>query len=93
MVHNKALAADARWWLDGLPELIAGLQRDWSIRVGRPFEDATEAFVIEAATDDGTPAVLKVVVPRDGEAAGHEITALRLCEGEGCVALLRDDVG
>ncbi len=93
VVHNKALAADARWWLDGLPELIAGLQRDWSIRVGRPFEDATEAFVIEAATDDGTPAVLKVVVPRDGEAAGHEITALRLCEGEGCVALLRDDVG
>lgn len=57
MVRNKALAAGARWWLDGLPELIAGLERDWSIRVGRPFEDATEAFVSEAATDDGTPAI------------------------------------
>ena len=47
----------------------------------------------EAETADGAPAVLKLVVPRDGDAAAHEIAALRLCAGEGCVALLRHDVG
>ena len=92
-VRNKALAAGARWWLDGLPDLIADLERDWSIRVGSSFADATEAFVSEAVTEDGTTAVLKLVVPRSGNAAAYEITALRLCGGEGCVGLLRDDVG
>jgi streptomycin 6-kinase len=93
LVRNKALAAGARWWLDGLPDLIADLERDRSIRVGSSFADATEAFVSEAVTEDGTRAVLKLVVPRSGNAAACEITALRVCGGEGCVGLLRDDVG
>ena len=48
MVRNKALAAGAERWLDDLPGLIASLERDWRITVGRPFPDATEAFVAEA---------------------------------------------
>ena len=83
----------ARRWIDGLPDLIAGLERDWAMRVGRAYGDATEAFVCEADAgrrDAGRP---KVVVPREGDAAAHEITALRLCGGQGCVALLRHDVG
>ena len=79
-------------WLAELPELIAGLEHDWSIRVGSTRSDATEAFVADAALEDATPVVVKVVVPRDGDAAAREITALRLCAGEGCVVLLRDDV-
>jgi len=35
--------------------------------------------------------VLKLIVPRDGDAAAHEITALRLAAGEGCPALLESD--
>ena len=46
----------------------------------------------EATTDDGTLAVLKLMVPRPGNAAAHEITALRLAAGEGCALLLRSDV-
>jgi streptomycin 6-kinase len=91
VVREKALAAGARQWLDDLPELVEGLQRDWSIRVGRPYHDATEAFVARARQSDGTPAVLKLMVPRATDAAGHEITALRLAGGEGCVRLLRAD--
>ncbi len=93
MVRNEALAAGARWWLDGLSDLIGSLERDWSMRVGRAYGDATEAFVCEATLADGSPAVLKLVVPRDGDAAAHEIAALRLCDGRGCVALLRHDGG
>ena len=91
-VRHKALIADAARWLDELPGLVADLERDWSVRVGRPYPDATEAFVAEAVQADGTPAVLKVLVPRAGNNARDEITVLRLTEGQGCVQLLRHDV-
>jgi streptomycin 6-kinase len=40
---------------------------------------------------DGTPAVLKLLIPQDSAAARHEITMLRLAGGQGCVGLLRHD--
>ena len=92
MVRNKACAAGAEWWIEALPDLIATLEQEWSITVGRPYADATEAFVAEATLDNGAPAVLKLVVPRDGDAARNEAIALRLASGVGCVQLLRDDV-
>jgi streptomycin 6-kinase len=92
VVRAKAHAVGATEWLDALPDLVAHLGREWSISVGRPYPDATEAFVAEAVLADGTPVVLKVVVPRDGDAAANEITALRLAGGDGCARLLRDDV-
>jgi streptomycin 6-kinase len=53
---------------------------------------SSTALVAEVTAEDGTPAVLKLMVPRDGDAAAHEITVLRLTSGTGCVRLLRDDV-
>jgi streptomycin 6-kinase len=93
VVRNKASAVGAEQWLAGLPDLVASVARDWSLRVGRMYEDATEAFVAEATREDGTPAVLKLVIPREGADADHEITALKLTNGRGCARLLRDDVG
>ena len=91
VVRNKAAAVGAAQWLADLPALVAGLEREWSIEVGLPCADATEAFVAEATLADGTPVVLKLLVPRDGDAAANEITVLRLTNGGGCVRLLRDD--
>ena len=91
VVRQKALAAGAGRWLDDLPVLVAGLEQDWSIRVGLPYHDATEAYVARARLGDGTPAVLKLMIPRATDDAAHEITALRLADGEGCVRLLRAD--
>ncbi len=91
VVRNKALAVDAAPWLRDLPDLIAALEREWSITVGRPYADSTEAFVAEAALGNGEPAVLKLIVPRAGGVAKNEITVLRLANGEGCVRLLRAD--
>jgi streptomycin 6-kinase len=91
VVRNKATGVGAGGWLDELPALVDSLSREWSLTVGRPYDDATEAFVAEATLADGTPAVLKLLVPRDGDAANHEITVLRLVDGEGCVRLLRSD--
>ena len=91
IVRNKAVAVGAAHWLDELPGLVASLEREWSVSVVRPFEDATEAFVAEAVLDDGTRAVLKLLVPHADDAATNEITVLRLTNGTGCVRLLRDD--
>ncbi|HXL88764.1 MAG TPA: aminoglycoside phosphotransferase family protein, partial [Streptosporangiaceae bacterium] len=91
-VRSKALAVGAEQWLDDLPDLIADLERDWSISVGRPYGDPTEAFVAEATLADGTPAVLKLVIPRDGNHAANEATVLRIAGGDGCVRMLREDL-
>jgi streptomycin 6-kinase len=91
VVRQKALAVGARAWLDDLPLLVASLEHDWSIAVGDAYSDSTEAFVAKGTCEDGTPAVLKLLVPRSGDAAANEITVLRLTRGEGCVRLLRDD--
>ena len=44
VVRRKARNAGAEHWLDVLPDLLQSLERDWLIRVGTPFEDATEAY-------------------------------------------------
>lgn len=90
-MRNKAAAAGASAWLDALPSLVSALEQEWSFRAGTAFGDATEAFVAAAELSDGTPAVLKLLVPRSSGAARHEITALRLAGGSGCVRLLRSD--
>jgi streptomycin 6-kinase len=91
VVRAKAVRAGAPGWLAGLPELVAGLERDWGITVGRPYGNPTEAYVAEAVCADGTPAVLKLIVPRPRQAA-DEITVLRLADGAGCARLLASDV-
>jgi streptomycin 6-kinase len=91
-VRNKAVTYGATEWLDDLPATVASLEADWSITIGRAFDDATEAYVVEATMEDGTPAVLKVLLPHDLRAE-REIDALRLADGDGLVQLLRDDPG
>ncbi len=91
VVRNKAIAAGASHWLNELPALVARLEGEWSFSVGRPLDGGTESFVAEVILADGTPAVLKLLIPRDRDAAANEITVLRLSDGEGCARLLRDD--
>jgi len=93
ILRNHAVAAGAERWLDDLPMLVHHLEQQWDITVGRSLAGATEAYVAEAMTSAGQQVVLKVLVPLSGGRARHEITALRLADGQGCVALLRDDPG
>jgi streptomycin 6-kinase len=91
LVRQKAFAVGASLWLDNLPLLVASVEKEWGIAVGDAYSDATEAFVANATCEDGTAAVLKLIVPRSGDAAENEIAVLRLTGGEGCVRPLRDD--
>jgi streptomycin 6-kinase len=90
-VRNKVRAAGVEDWLERLPAVISSLEADWSIAVGHPFTDGSEAYVAEATRADGTAAVLKVPVPGVGNDAAAEATVLRLVAGEGCPALYRYD--
>ena len=90
-VRQKALLADARWWLEDLPSLVSELERAWSITVGAPFPGATEALVAPAVTEEGSDVVVKLVVPGSVEATRREIEVLRLVDGDGCASLLRHD--
>jgi streptomycin 6-kinase len=92
VVRNRAVAEGHADWIDALADIVRGLERDWSIQVGRTYDEGTEAFVADAVLADGTPAVLKILVPRRGGAIDdHEATVLRLAGGDGCPVLYRDD--
>ena len=92
VVRNRAISEGHAAWVDELPNVVDRLAGDWSIEVGRVYEDGTEAFVADAVLADGTPAVLKVLVPRRGGGIDdHEATVLRLADGEGSPILYRED--
>ncbi|HEY2552528.1 MAG TPA: aminoglycoside phosphotransferase family protein [Streptosporangiaceae bacterium] len=91
VVRNMARSAGAQDWLDGLSALVSSLEADWSITVGRPYQGGSEAFVADATKADGTLAVLKLLMPGEGNGPSNEATVLRLAGGEGCPALDRFD--
>lgn len=89
LVRNRALAQGAGAWLDALPALVAGLEADWRIAVGRSYHEGSEGLVCAATLEDGTPAVLKLLSNLDS--VRQECTVLRLANGEGCARLLAHD--
>src|SRR5690625_7924356 len=84
VVRRKAMVAGANRWLDELPALISELERRWNVIVGRPYGDPTEAYVAEATRADGTGAVGRLMVPREGNHVRHETAGLPLGHGHAC---------
>lgn len=91
IVANKARAAGDDAWLAEIDALVASLATEWDLTIGATIDGGTEALVVEAATNEGRDAVLKLLVPRDGSNAREEAAVLRACGGEGCAELLRAD--
>lgn len=77
-------------WLDALPRLIAACERRWRITAEPPFP-LSYHYVAPARRADGTEVVLKLGLPGD-EHVNDQITALRLCDGQGMVRLLDADL-
>jgi streptomycin 6-kinase len=91
-VRRKAIALGQTAWLDVLQSLVPEVAREWELTVGRVFQEATEALVVEATLSDGTAAVLKLLVPGRVDAARREALVLDLVGGEGCARLIRSDL-
>ncbi|MEO1061524.1 MAG: aminoglycoside phosphotransferase family protein [Actinomycetota bacterium] len=97
LVERSALAAGAASWLAALPDLVGDLATEWELSVGGPLPGGTESCVVGVTQADGTPAVLKLLLPRTGDevverAGRHEAAVLRLADGDGCVRLFRSDL-
>lgn len=91
MVRLRAEAAGeaGRAWLDGLDDLIAGLERDWRVVAGPTLHGGTGGYVAQAVTEAGEQVVLKLGMP--GEDIAGEIATLERAQGQGYVRLLRHD--
>ena len=90
----RAMGPVGKRWLDELPGLLARLETEWSITCGAPFDGGNAAYVAEALTSDGVPAVLKVALPSgvDGFSAfEQELETLLLAQGDPYVAVIRHD--
>lgn len=75
-------------WLKRLPEIVAELERRWSLETGPPFPGIWINWVAPATCADGAPAVLKLSFPGDKEFS-TEAEALKLFDGRGMIRLLR----
>lgn len=79
-----------RRWLTDLPELVAGLEREWGIGVEpTALHGGSASYLARAVTEMGAPAILKITMP--SEDIGGEIVTLQRSAGRGYVRLLRHD--
>lgn len=75
-------------WLAKLPQFLAELSEQWSLRTGVPCPGSSVSYVVQAIRD-GEPVVLKVQWPH--RESRHEAAALKLWDGDGAVRLLAHD--
>src|SRR5690348_1805420 len=90
-VRKTVIADGNESWLDELPAVVDSLAQEWCLIIGSSLAGGHAALVVEVTLADGSPAVLKIGVP--GRDVGHEATAMRLANGDGCARLLREDLG
>ena len=75
-------------WLDDLPETIAAIEKNWSVKAGKHFRNLSYNYVANAALPDGKTAVLKIGLPlKDIEIFG-EAAYLQALNGEGAARLM-----
>ena len=84
------MGAERRGLDRGPPGLVAALERDWSITVGRGLPGGSASYVARARRADGSSAVLKVALSGDGWA--DQVATLERAAGRGYVRLLRSDL-
>jgi streptomycin 6-kinase len=76
-------------WMAGLADLVADLEREWSVSVTEPLSGGSAAYVARVRTAEGGDAVLKLVIPGAGFAS--QARTLEAACGRGYAALLARD--
>jgi streptomycin 6-kinase len=91
-VRQRAVAAGEVGcrWLDALPDLVTGLERDWRITVGAALRGGSAGLVVRATNAAGEPFVLKLGSPAH-ENFSNEVAALRIAAGRGYADLFNCD--
>lgn len=95
LAKTAALGAAGAAWVESLPRLIAEVEQDWGIAVGKPLSGGSGGYVALATAADGTEAVLKLAIPDglDGHVGfAHQRSTLLEGQGAGFVRVLASDV-
>ena len=77
-------------WLNNLESLIAELEHEWDVSVGKVLAGGTDAFVAEAQTSNGERCVLKIAIPKS-DSALMELRTLLASKGRGYVQVKQHD--
>ena len=78
-------------WFTLLPALIDDCEKQWDIRVGRPFPGIEYNFVAEAVSEKGIPMVVKIAPPFETAEIQSEAKFLKVLDGRGAVKLIAED--
>jgi streptomycin 6-kinase len=91
LVRNAVAAwgPAGRAFVDGLPETVAAVARDWELTLGQPYPMSFH-WVCRVRTADGGSAVLKLAPPGLDHVVA-EVASLRHFDGIGAVRLLAYD--
>jgi len=73
-------------WVAALPQILAELEEEWSITVGRALPGGSNSYVARAVNAAGEPSVIKVAVP--GDDLAEQAATLERAQGRGYVRLL-----
>jgi streptomycin 6-kinase len=88
LAETAAREPGVRDWIAGLPEIVAGWARLWSLSVGAPFQPGGQCSWVAPVTGPaGTALVLKVGFRFAGGEERDEAAGLRIWDGNGTVRL------
>lgn len=83
------MGPEGQAWLAALPQLLADLERDWGLAVGRSLPGGSASYVARARCADGSVAVIKIAVP--DAAWTQQVATLERAGGAGYAQLRRSD--
>ena len=89
LVRQRAarLGAVGAAWLADLEELVAQLERQWSIQVGPPLPGGSAAYVARARSANGREVLLELEPPDPGPA----LSGLRRATGDPATPLISNE--
>ena len=88
---NECHGAKGTEWLAKLPEIIAAIEREWSLVVRPPYKNLSYHFVAPCELKNGGEAVLKIGYPEESSPIFNEAETLKLYAGCGAVEFLKLD--
>lgn len=87
--YATGFGAEGRAWISGLPALAADMLDRWQLERDGTARAGEASLVLPVLRPDGTPAVLRLQMPRQETAAA--LIGLRAWDGTGMVRLLDHD--
>ncbi|HEX8738152.1 MAG TPA: aminoglycoside phosphotransferase family protein, partial [Pyrinomonadaceae bacterium] len=78
-------------WIDDLPKIIDEIERNWSLKIEKPFPNLSYHYVAPCVFRNGGEAVIKIGFPGERTTTVNEVKMLEFLDGEGVCKLLRFD--